>query len=66
MFSGKLLRNAELESGAYGAEARVFGGAPGPLITRLSEPRWYSARLKQSRAFTARRTRSLLARLLPK
>ena len=44
----------------------VLAGAPGPLITRLSELRRCSARLKQARAFTARRTSSLLARLWPK
>src|SRR5277367_1242687 len=51
---------------AYKAEALTFGGAPGPLITRLSELRWYSARLRQARALIARRTRSLLVRLVPK
>jgi hypothetical protein len=30
----------------YEAEAGAFGGAPGPLITRLSELSQYSARLK--------------------
>jgi len=47
-------------------EAGVLAGAPGPLITRLSELRRFSARLKQARALTARRTSSLLARLGPK
>jgi len=34
------------DAGDYEAEGRVFDGAPGPLITRLSELRRYSTRLK--------------------
>jgi len=44
---GNVLGNVGLrESASYEAEALALGGAPGPLITRLSELKECSARFK--------------------